>query len=53
MKNVQVKLFFNIEELNEWLKTFQGEIFDIKFQSENRRELSGKDLLELLVIYQN
>ena len=34
MKNIQTKFFTSEEALNGWLQTFQGEIMDIKLQSE-------------------
>lgn len=45
MKNIQIKLFYgfdSVDRINQWLKSFQGEILDIK-PWEN----------SLLVIYQN
>ncbi|MEK6884466.1 MAG: hypothetical protein AABY22_32840 [Nanoarchaeota archaeon] len=58
MKNIQTKFFTSNESLNGWLKTFQGEILDIKLQSEVIKTDHKTDELishwhhQFLVIYQ-
>ena len=46
MKNIQVKFFHDGDALNGWLKTFQGEVLDIKLQSEiAKKHFTDKDEL--------
>ena len=58
MKHIQTKFFTSEEALNGWLNTFQGEIIDIKLQSEVvKKEHEGTNLMshwhhQFLVIYQ-
>lgn len=58
MKHIQTKFFTSEEALNGWLKTFQGEIIDIKLQSEVVDFKKKEDQMishwhhQFLVIYQ-
>lgn len=54
MKNIQVKEFNDLDDLNDWLKNFQGEIIDIKYQAE-KENLGGINCWdkEYLVIYKS
>lgn len=58
MKHIQTKFFTSEEALNGWLNTFQGEIVDIKMQSEvvNIKKLEDGIVShwhhQFLVIYQ-
>jgi hypothetical protein len=47
MKNIQVKKFYDLDELNKWLKDFQGEVFEIQ------HDYKGVDIYTFLVIYKN